>query len=291
MTHQPAENLSAAVDVDSSASTSGHEALVASGEEQGHASIWVGIDPKCEETRVLTTTGPSETILKARLSGTDAAHPRAVPHLLEALAMSQGMPVRAALVVEGPDDSSATRLCLDALTHFGGGPLYTLEFVHGRKRRHRDPLDRLGRFHDQRQLLLFEVLPTTGQRAHAQRPEASRRRPPSTSIPRGRPRGVQPVAADAPAGALGDARPARATRASDAAFFTGEEGQKRRTQNIVDFHDDPACRVLFATDAGGVGLNLQRAASACINIELPWNPGGARAAHRPDLPSRPAPPD
>jgi hypothetical protein len=56
------------------------------------------------------------------------------------------------------------------------------------------------------------------------------------------------------------------------AFFTGEEGQKRRTQNIVDFHDDPACRVLFATDAGGVGLNLQRAASACINVELPWNP-------------------
>jgi superfamily II DNA or RNA helicase len=56
------------------------------------------------------------------------------------------------------------------------------------------------------------------------------------------------------------------------AFFTGEEGQKRRTQNIVDFHDDPGCRVLFATDAGGVGLNLQRAASACINIELPWNP-------------------
>lgn len=55
-------------------------------------------------------------------------------------------------------------------------------------------------------------------------------------------------------------------------FFTGEEGQKRRTQNLVDFHDDPACRVLFATDAGGVGLNLQRAASACINIELPWNP-------------------
>ncbi len=56
------------------------------------------------------------------------------------------------------------------------------------------------------------------------------------------------------------------------AFFTGAEGQKRRTQNLVDFHDDPTCRVLFATDAGGVGLNLQRAASACINIELPWNP-------------------
>ena len=57
-----------------------------------------------------------------------------------------------------------------------------------------------------------------------------------------------------------------------AVFFTGKEGQKRRTQNIVEFHDDPATRILFATDAGGVGLNLQRAASCCINIELPWNP-------------------
>jgi SNF2 family DNA or RNA helicase len=55
-------------------------------------------------------------------------------------------------------------------------------------------------------------------------------------------------------------------------FFTGEEGQKRRTQNLVEFHDDPAVRVLFATDAGGVGLNLQRAASCCVNLELPWNP-------------------
>src|SRR3990167_8109189 len=61
-------------------------------------------------------------------------------------------------------------------------------------------------------------------------------------------------------------------RDARAVFFTGAEGQRRRTQNIVEFHDDPACRVLFATDAGGVGLNLQRAASACINVELPWNP-------------------
>jgi hypothetical protein len=57
-----------------------------------------------------------------------------------------------------------------------------------------------------------------------------------------------------------------------AAFFTGEESQRRRTENIVGFHDDPELRILFATDAGGVGLNLQRAASCCINLELPWNP-------------------
>jgi superfamily II DNA or RNA helicase len=57
-----------------------------------------------------------------------------------------------------------------------------------------------------------------------------------------------------------------------AGFFTGAEGPKRRTQNIVEFHDDPKFRLLFASDAGGVGLNLQHAANCVINLELPWNP-------------------
>ncbi len=56
------------------------------------------------------------------------------------------------------------------------------------------------------------------------------------------------------------------------AFFTGAEGPKRRTKNIVDFHDDARTAALFLTDAGGVGLNLQRAASSCILLDLPWNP-------------------
>jgi hypothetical protein len=57
-----------------------------------------------------------------------------------------------------------------------------------------------------------------------------------------------------------------------AGFFTGAEKTRRRTQNIVEFHDDPAFRILFLSDAGGVGLNLQRAANSVINLELPWNP-------------------
>ncbi|MBI1948666.1 MAG: DEAD/DEAH box helicase [Deltaproteobacteria bacterium] len=57
-----------------------------------------------------------------------------------------------------------------------------------------------------------------------------------------------------------------------AVFFTGQERSQRRTHNLVDFHDDDATRVLFATDAGGVGLNLQRAAATVINVESPWNP-------------------
>ena len=119
------------------------------------SSIWVGIDSTWETTRILATKGASETILKARLSSA-AQHPRAVAALLEALAMWEGAPVRAAVVVDGPDGSSAERLSLDAWD-FGGAPLYTLEFVRGLKRRHRDELDGLGRFADLRQLTLFEM--------------------------------------------------------------------------------------------------------------------------------------
>lgn len=55
-------------------------------------------------------------------------------------------------------------------------------------------------------------------------------------------------------------------------FFTGGQSGSVRTQAMVEFHEHQDVRVMFLTDAGGVGLNLQRAASACINLELPWNP-------------------
>jgi hypothetical protein len=57
-----------------------------------------------------------------------------------------------------------------------------------------------------------------------------------------------------------------------AVYFTGAERPTQRNQSIVDFHDDPDAAMLLLSDAGGVGLNLQRAANACINLELPWNP-------------------
>jgi hypothetical protein len=119
------------------------------------SAIWVGIDSTSQETRVLAMTA-SETLLKARLCAM-VQHPRALPTLLEALALWQGMPVRAALVVDSPDGSPGTRLCLDALTEFGAPPLYTVEFVHGRKARHRDDLDGMGRFADLRQRVTLEV--------------------------------------------------------------------------------------------------------------------------------------
>ena len=118
--------------------------------------LWIAIDSKSDETRVLATAGPRETVLKARLSPTPQ-HPRAVLALLEALAMWEGLPVRAAVVVDGADGSSATRLKLDWLSDFNRGPLYELEFVRGHKRHHRDLLDGMGAFHDLRQLTMFEV--------------------------------------------------------------------------------------------------------------------------------------
>ena len=119
-------------------------------------SLWVGIDSRRHETRVLVTAGPMETVLKARLSPT-VAHPRAVPTLLEALALWQGVPVRAALVVDAEDRSSTTRLQLDAWAGVAGAPLYELELAPRRRPRGRDRLDGLGEFHDLRQLLMFEV--------------------------------------------------------------------------------------------------------------------------------------
>ncbi len=58
----------------------------------------------------------------------------------------------------------------------------------------------------------------------------------------------------------------------ESVYFTGKESLRQRDRSIVDIHDDPWTRVLFATDCAGVGLNLQRAATVCIHVELPWNP-------------------
>jgi superfamily II DNA or RNA helicase len=53
-------------------------------------------------------------------------------------------------------------------------------------------------------------------------------------------------------------------------FHGGVPGPQRK--GLVDrFREDPGCRAFLATDAGGVGLNLQHA-SMVVNMDLPWNP-------------------
>ena len=59
--------------------------------------------------------------------------------------------------------------------------------------------------------------------------------------------------------------------APDPAWHTGATPQKKRRSEIRRFKEDPHCRILFSTDSGSVGLNLQ-VADVVINLDLPWNP-------------------
>jgi hypothetical protein len=54
-------------------------------------------------------------------------------------------------------------------------------------------------------------------------------------------------------------------------LFHGRIDAERRGGLVDRFRDDPCCRAFLATDAGGVGLNLQHA-SVVVNVDLPWNP-------------------
>jgi hypothetical protein len=54
-------------------------------------------------------------------------------------------------------------------------------------------------------------------------------------------------------------------------MFHGGLTSGRRKQVLDRFREDPKCRVLLSTDAGGVGLNLQHA-TMVMNMDLPWNP-------------------
>jgi len=119
-------------------------------------AIWVGIDPRPSGTRVLAMSGAEEMLLKAHLSPSPSSR-RALPTLLEALALWQGRPVRAALVVDSSRTSSDTTLFRESFLDFGSA-LYTLDFVDALRKPHRrDRLTGMGRFQDLRQLLLFEV--------------------------------------------------------------------------------------------------------------------------------------
>ena len=67
-------------------------------------------------------------------------------------------------------------------------------------------------------------------------------------------------------------RGALGARGARAEVFHGGLDSRARGRMLEEFRDDPAFRVLLSTDAGGLGLNLQEAASIVVNLEVPWNP-------------------
>jgi hypothetical protein len=120
-------------------------------------AIWMAIRPGRVHTKILATAGVEQTLLKANLL-TEPAHPRALPSLLEAMALWQGEQVRAVLSVDALANGCGTRLSRSLLDVIEPTPLFCLDVVPDRpRRRRRDHLDGLGDFRDLRQLLLFEV--------------------------------------------------------------------------------------------------------------------------------------
>jgi hypothetical protein len=103
--------------------------------------------------------GPSEPILKAHLSLRPSS-PRAVPALFEAIALWEGMPVRAALAVDESSTSACqTTLYRDLFEEFGDTPLYRLEWVsYEARRRRRDGLTGMGEFGDLERFLVRAVV-------------------------------------------------------------------------------------------------------------------------------------
>jgi hypothetical protein len=120
------------------------------------SNLSMGISPGAQGTRVIAMAGPSDTILKARLAR-QPSHPRALPTLLEAIALWQGVQVHAALHAADRDGASDSSLYREAFVDFGG-PLYTLEWISaaalGRRRRRPRDLDGVGDFADLRRLLI-----------------------------------------------------------------------------------------------------------------------------------------
>ena len=121
-------------------------------------SIWMAIAPGAHETRVLAMRGTTTCLLKARFT-TDAKHPRALPSLLEGLALWHGLPVRAALVVDDQPSSFASSLVQSTFDDFGASPLYTLDWIptaRAQRRRHRRDLA-MGEFRDLERRLVEEI--------------------------------------------------------------------------------------------------------------------------------------
>ena len=119
----------------------------------------MAIAPSARCTRVLATEGPGDTLLKARL-GSTPEHPRALPALMEALAMWQGRRVCAALVVDVSARSSMPARGWATHDVFGyqDTPLYTLDLVAvGEGSGRRKEVVGLGDFRDLHRLLHREV--------------------------------------------------------------------------------------------------------------------------------------
>lgn len=120
-------------------------------------TIWTAIHPNKIETRIIATSRANRTLLKAKLA-TSTKHPRALPTLLEALALWQGEKVRAALVADEKANTCGTNLYTNCFDVIEPTALFELAIVGGvRLRGRREQIEGMGNFRDLRRVLFEEV--------------------------------------------------------------------------------------------------------------------------------------
>lgn len=122
-------------------------------------SIWMAVRPTPDGAQLLAMQSPWEAIFKARLRP-NPSHPRALPFLLEALALWQGSKIHAVLFADESPTGCATSFYPDLFTDPGDTPLYALDWVPVVRpaRLRRDDLTGIGDFRDLQQRLLQQTL-------------------------------------------------------------------------------------------------------------------------------------
>ncbi|PKN55033.1 MAG: hypothetical protein CVU56_23480 [Deltaproteobacteria bacterium HGW-Deltaproteobacteria-14] len=115
----------------------------------------MAIAPSRRETRILATAGSGDPLLTARLLGR-IHHPRALPTLLETLALWEGRKVHAVLAADDRLPLFGPNPWTDLDGH-GDTPLYSLDLTLLSSIRRRRGLPGLGSFRDLHALLVREV--------------------------------------------------------------------------------------------------------------------------------------
>jgi|SRR5579864_451220 len=123
------------------------------------SSIWMAVRPTPAGAQLLAMQSPWEAIFKAKLRS-NPSHARALPFLLEALALWQGTKVHAALFADDSPTGCGTSFYPDLFTDPGDTPLYAIDWVPVVRppRRRRDDLTGIGDFGDLQQRLLEQAL-------------------------------------------------------------------------------------------------------------------------------------
>lgn len=123
-------------------------------------TLWIGVDPQPEVTRLLVLSGPQTVLLKARLRPSPSSR-LALGALAEALCLWEGRRGRVALVAASPAASCA-RVPFDeepfGLSHGALVDVDVVDRLRPPRRARGDGLGGLGSFEDLRQLMLFEAM-------------------------------------------------------------------------------------------------------------------------------------